>query len=258
MEPVQTTTVSVGNGLEAAWANTLLFVPKLVAFLLILAIGYFVATALGKAVDKVLTRVGFDRAVERSGIRQALASSGYHPAQILGKLTFYTTFLFVLQLAFGVFGPNPISELLTRVIAFLPNVFVAIVITVIAASIAAAVRDIVRGTLGGLSYGKMLSDVAAFSIIVVGVFAALNQLQIAPAIVNGLFYAILAIVVGVSIVAIGGGGIQPMRQRWESALNRMDEEMPRIQREASSATTQQPTTEQPTTANPNQQGGYIS
>jgi hypothetical protein len=253
MEPVRTTTVNVRDGLSEAWANTLNFLPNFLAFCLILVIGYFVATALGKVVDRILTKVGFDRAVERSGIRAALANSGYHPAQILGKLAFYTVLLFVLQLAFGVFGQNPISDLLTRVIAFIPNIFVAIVITVIAASIAAAVRDIVTGTLGGLSYGRMLANLAAGSIIVIGVFAALNQLQIAPAIVNGLFYAILAIVVGVSIVAVGGAGIQPLRSRWENTLNRLDQEVPRVKQEVGAATPAQPTI-----ITPNDMGGYVS
>lgn len=227
METVNNTTNSLSYGLSRAWATTLDFVPRFLGFLFILIAGYFVAVALGKVVDKVLAKIGFDRAVEKSGIRQALASTGYHPSQILGKIAFYGVFLFVLQLAFGVFGPNPISELLTRVIAFLPNVFVAIVITVLAASIAAAVKDIVSAALGGLSYGKMLATVASGAIIVVGVFAALNQLNIAPEIVNGLFYAILAIVVGVSVVAIGGAGIGPMRARWETALNHLDREVPR-------------------------------
>jgi hypothetical protein len=53
--------------------------------------------------------------------------------------------------------------------------------------------------------------------LVVGIFAALNQLEIAPAIVNGLYYAILAIIVGSAIVAVGGGGIQTMRKYWEQA-----------------------------------------
>lgn len=228
METVNNTSDSLSYGLSRAWATALDFVPKFIGFLFILIAGYFVAVALGKVVDKVLAKIGFDRAVEKSGIRQALASTGYHPSQILGKIAFYAVFLFVLQLAFGVFGPsNPISVLLTRVIAFLPNVFVAIVITVLAASIAAAVRDIVSAALGGLSYGRMLANVASGAIIVVGVFAALNQLSIAPEIVNGLFYAILAIVVGVSVVAIGGAGIQPMRTRWETALNALDREVPR-------------------------------
>jgi len=260
MEPIRNTTVQVGSGLDTAWHNTLAFLPKLGAFLLILIAGYFVARFLGKVVDNLLTKVGFDRAVERSGIRQALSNSGYHPAQILGKLAFYTVFLFVLQLAFGVFGANPISDLLTRVIAFLPNIFVAVVITVIAASIAAAVKEIVTGALGGLSYGKILGTIASGAILVVGVFAALNQLGIAPEIVNGLFYALLAIIVGVSIVAIGGAGIQPMRSRWESALNRLDQEVPRVQREVKTAGQMQPG--QPTqAAQPNtgtNPGGYVS
>jgi hypothetical protein len=49
------------------------------------------------------------------------------------------------------------------------------------------------------------------------VFAALDQLQIAPRIVTGLWYAILAVVVGSAVVAIGGGGIKTMQRYWERA-----------------------------------------
>ncbi len=227
METVSTTTNSLSGGLQSAWATTLAFIPNLIAFLLILVVGYFVSTFLGKLVGKALGRVGFDKAVERGGVKKALEASGYHPSAILGKIAFYTAFLFVLELAFGVFGPNPVSELLTRVIAFLPNVFVAIVIVVLSASIAAAVKEIVKAALGGLSYGNALASVAGGGIVLVGAFAALNQLAIAPAIVNGLFYAILAIVVGVSVVAIGGAGIVPLRTRWEAALGAIEQEAPK-------------------------------
>jgi hypothetical protein len=53
-------------------------------------------------------------------------------------------------------------------------------------------------------------------------------------IVNGLFYGVLALVVGIGIVAIGGGGGQPMRDRWQQALARVDEEAPRVKRESKS------------------------
>ena len=78
-------------------------------------------------------------------------------------------------------------------------------------------------------------DVLIMLVKVVGVFAALNQLQIAPAIVNGLFYAALAIVAGSAIIAIGGGGIAPMQQRWQRALQRYDEEKPRMQQQMQAA-----------------------
>jgi hypothetical protein len=226
-----------GTGLQAAFANALAFIPNFLAFLVILIVGFFVAKGLGKALDAVLDRVGFDKMVEQGGIKEALSRSGYHVSDILGKIAFYTIFLFVLQLAFGVFGPNPISALLTNVIAFLPNIFVAIVIVVIAASISKAVREVVFGSIGGLSYGRFLANAAAISILVIGAFAALNQLNIAPEIVNGLFYAMLAIVVGVAVVAIGGAGIQPMRSRWENALNAIETEAPRVRREVAARKT---------------------
>jgi hypothetical protein len=215
-----------------AMESVVMFVPLLIAFLIILVIGYVVAMALGKVVDKVLTRVGFDRMVERGGIKKVLSRSGYHVSDILGKITFYTLFLLVLQLAFGVFGPNPISDLLTALIAYLPRVFVAIVLVVIAAYVGQAVKEVVQASLGGLSYGRVLANMAAISIVVIGVFAALDHLGVARAIVVGLFYAILAIVVGVSVVAIGGAGIVPMRARWEAALNRIDREVPRMKETA--------------------------
>jgi hypothetical protein len=219
------------EGLTSALNTAAEFLPKFLGFLAILIIGYIVAKAIAKVVNKVLERAGFDRAVERGGVKKALARSQYDASDILGKVVFYALFLFVLTMAFGVFGENPVSDMLASVIAFLPKVFVAIVIVVIASAIAAGAREITVASLGGLSYGKTLGNVASFAILAVGVFMALNQLEIAPAIVNGLFYALLAVVAGSAIIAIGGGGIQPMRARWENALSTYDDEKDNIRRE---------------------------
>jgi len=224
--------VSWSRGVEDAWTNVAEFVPKLFGFLLILIIGYFVAKLIAKAVGAILERVGFDKAVERGGIKKALDRSEYDASDILAKVVFYALFLIVLQMAFGVFGPNPISDLLEGVIAYLPKVIAAILIIVIASAIAAAARELIDASLGGLSYGTALANATGIAIVVVGVFAALNQLQIAPAIVTGLFYALLAIIVGSAVIAIGGGGIAPMRSRWDNVLDRYDEEKPKLQHAA--------------------------
>jgi len=81
--------VNYGRGIEDAWAKVTTFVPKFVAFLLVLIIGILVAKAIAKAVDKVLERVGFDRAVERGGIKKALESSKYDASDIIGKVVYY-------------------------------------------------------------------------------------------------------------------------------------------------------------------------
>ncbi len=117
-------------------------------------------------------------------------------------------------------------------IAYLPNIIVAIIIVVIGAAIAAAVKEIVEASLGGLSYGRVLAIGASVAILAVAVFAALDQLNIAPAIVTGLFYALLAIVVGSAVIAIGLGGVETMRRYWERAANRADSESSNIRQEA--------------------------
>lgn len=224
------------DGLGDAWASVATFLPKLFGFLLILIIGYFVAKAISKVLDRVLERVGFDEVVERGGIGKAMAKSQYDPSSLLGKVLFYTLMLFVLQLAFGVFGPNPVSEMIQGVVAYLPNLFVAILIVVVGTAIAAAVKEIVEASLGGLSYGKALAVTASTLVIVVAGFAALDQLNIAENVVNGLFYAALAIVVGSSVVAVGGGGITTMKRYWERAAQRAEQEGDKIKQQSDGAT----------------------
>ena len=211
------------------------FVPKLVIFLLILIIGLFVAKSIGKALSALLTKVGFDRAVEKGGVKRALENSKLDASDFVGKLIYYTLMLFVLQLAFGVFGPNPISDLLTQVISFLPSLIVAIIIIVVASAIAAAVKTLIEGTLGGLSYGSVLANAASVFIVFLGVVAALNQIGVATTVTTPLLIFILATVGGVIVVGAGGGLIRPMQSRWERYLSNAAAEAPRIREHAANA-----------------------
>lgn len=227
--------------LKAGLATVVEFVPKLALFLVILIIGLLIAKAIAKALSKLLHKVGFDRAVERGGVKKALANSALDASDIISKIIYYALVLFVLQFAFGVFGPNPVSTLLAAIIAFLPKVVVAIIIVIISAAIAAAVKTLIQGSLGGLSYGKTLANIASIFILGIGIIAALNQVDIATTVTTPILIAVLAAIVGVVVVGVGGGLIKPMSARWEQYLNKAEEEAPRIKAEAQNA---RPATEQ--------------
>ena len=81
----------------------------------------------------------------------------------------------------------------------------------------------------------MIARVAGMAVLAVGVFAALNQLRIAPAIVNGLFYALLAIIAGSAIVAVGGGGIATMQRYWERSASKLEEQAPQARQQIQGA-----------------------
>src|SRR5262245_50476922 len=95
------------NGFNEAWNDVATFLPKLLAFLVIAIIGYFVAKLLARLTNAVLERIGFDRAVERGGVRQVLAESRYDASDIAAKIVFWAVILLTLQMAFGVFRPIP-------------------------------------------------------------------------------------------------------------------------------------------------------
>jgi len=221
--------------LRDMWGSVLAIAPKLLLFLVILIVGWIVAKLIAKAVDKILERVGFDRAVERGGMRRALERSSYDASTIVSKIVYYGLLLIVLNFAFGVFGPNPVSELIAGVIAFLPRLFVALIIVVVAAAIAAAVRDIVSNALSGFSYGRALGTLASVFILGLGIIAALNQVGIALTVTLPVLVAVLATIGGILVVGVGGGLIKPMQARWENYLTTAEREGRNIRERRSSA-----------------------
>ncbi|MET9372915.1 hypothetical protein ABZX98_01990 [Streptomyces sp. NPDC002992] len=216
--------VDFSQGFTDAWSAVAEFVPKFIGFLAILLIGWFVAKMIAKVADRLLRKVGFERMAERSGVSGTLKGSKYDATGIIAKILYYAVLLIALQLAFGVFGPNPVSVMINGIVAWLPRAIVACVIVVVAMAIARAVRDILTGALGQMSYGKVVATAAWAFIVGLGVIAALSQAGIATSVTGPVLTAVLATIAGILIVGVGGGLITPMRGRWERWLSAAESE----------------------------------
>lgn len=214
--------IDLGQSFQNVLNTLVSLIPKVLLFLAILLIGWLVAKGVEKAVDVMLERLGFDHLVERGGVRRAMSRSGYDASGIVAKLAYLAVLLFTFQLAFGVFGPNPISELIASIVAWLPKAFVAIIIVVVTAYVAGLVREIVRGSLSGVSYGRVLATSTYVFIFAVGIIAALTQIGVAVAVTGPILWAVLLSISGVLIVGVGGGLIRPMQARWERMLNNVE------------------------------------
>ena len=223
-------------GFDKALEEAAQILPKIGYFLLILIVGFIVAKLIEKIITKVLQKVGFDRLVERGGVKQAMSKSKMDAAGILAKIVYYFILLGVLSLAFSVFGANnPISQFIDRIVAFLPHLFVAIIALILAAAIAAAVKEILSNLLGGLSFGNMLANGASIFIIGLGVFFALGELGIAENIVGPLFIAILALIFVPPIIAFGVGGIDPAREAIRNMQSKGQEKAQEVKQQLSAS-----------------------
>ncbi|MCG7609525.1 MULTISPECIES: mechanosensitive ion channel family protein [Mycobacterium] len=228
------------GGVSEAWTSIATFVPKLLAFLAILVIGWIIAKIVARIVKAILGRIGFDRVVERGGLKDLLARSNYDASGILAKLAYYAILLITLQMGFGVWGPNPVSELLAGVVAWLPKLFIALVIIVIIGAIAKGVKTVISDVLGGLSYGDLLGTVASLFVWGIGIIAALNQIGVATTVTTPVLIAVLATIGGVAVVGVGGGLVRPMQERWDRWLGNIEAEIPAMRSQAEANRSDQP------------------
>lgn len=210
----------IRDGLTEAWTSIVLYTPRIVGALLILLVGWLLATLLRRLAARLLAAVRFDRALEMAGVHRAAEESPYDAKGIVAGVVYWLVLLVTFQLVADTLGATALSAALTGLIGFLPQVLVAVVIVLVALAFAKFVAGVVAANAG--ERGTIGARIAYWSIVGFGAFAALNQLQVAEPIVTALFYATLATVGLVMVIAFGVGGIPAAREMTGRWLHRGD------------------------------------
>jgi small-conductance mechanosensitive channel len=204
--------------LQDAIGIFLSYIPQLVGAIVILIVGYIVAKILEAVVGRVLKGIGFDRWMERGGIKQFLdrAETNQTPHSILGKLVFWFVFIIAITMAADALGIPQVSAVLAQLIAYIPNIIAAILILILAALLGNFLSSIVRGATGS----DLLASIAQYAIIVYAVFAAITQLGIAVELTAPTFLIVLGAVALAVAIAFGIGGREVAQDIIEKAYNR--------------------------------------
>src|SRR5919205_4433035 len=207
--------------LQDAISVFLSYTPQLIGAIVILVIGYIIARALQALVGRLLESIGFDRWMERGGIKQFFdrAQTQETPHSILGKLVFWFIFIIAITMAADALGIPQVSAVLGQLIAYIPNIIAAILILILAALLANFLSGIVRGATGS----ALLGSIARYAIIVYAVFAALTQLGIAVELTANTFLILLGAVALAAALAFGIGGREVAQDILEKAYGRSNE-----------------------------------
>ncbi|HXL89644.1 MAG TPA: hypothetical protein VN969_11845 [Streptosporangiaceae bacterium] len=220
----QLAAISVSQSFQNLMNTVIGALWKIPLFLVILVIGWLVARVLMQAVATLLRKLKFDNFAQRGVVGQALGRNNYDASGLIAKIVYYIVLLVTLLLAFGVFGNNPVYSMLNAVVGWLPKAIVAIVLIVIGSAIAKVVKDLITGTIGGLSYGRFVASLASIAIIAIFTIAALSQIGVADAVTQPILITVLATIGAILAIGVGGGLIKPMQGRWERVLNAAEEE----------------------------------
>src|SRR5256712_8092061 len=184
--------------------------PSIVGALLLLVIGWIVAGIVGGLVTKLLRKVGLDTIAAKAGITAFLqrARMKLDAAGLVGGIvTWYVRLIFVVMAANAV-GITAVSSVLSQIIAFIPNLLVALLILGAFAWLAGVTRNLVTGATesAGVQNSGALSTLAYATVLGFGIVAAASQIGVAATLINILFTGVVAAVALAFALAFGLGG----------------------------------------------------
>ena len=227
----------------AALALFLGAIPKVLGFLVILIIGWIIASAIAKAVSAMLHAVNFNGLAQRSGFTGFVHQMGVRKdaSDFLANIAKWFVRLIVLVVAFDALGLPAVSNVLQQLLLWLPNLVVALVVMVIAGLAANALASLVRGATAEAQLGNpdFLANLARVAVLVFGVVIAVNQLGIATTLVNTLFMGFVGAMALALGLAFGLGGretageiVRTWYQRGRQAAPRVTDAAEAAQRQA--------------------------
>jgi Conserved TM helix len=225
--------VEVGDSLQRGLDNLIGFLPKLIGFLIILAIGYIIARIVKGIVTKLLENVGADRAVHTGSTGEYVnrVAPGFKPSSTVGSIVFWFLFLGALAVAVSQLGISALDNFVAAIGGYLPNVLAAVLIFVVAVALSGAVGGLIARTMGDTPTGKVVGSVVPVLIMAIGTFMVLDQLQIAPQIVTITYAALLGGIFLAMALAFGLGGRDVAGRMLAEAYDRGRENRDRFRRD---------------------------
>ena len=190
---------------SAAGGMALFFaaLPRVLAALIILAVGWYLGSLLAKIIARALARAHFADlpAWQRLGLRQ-------DPAQLLALAAKWLVRLLALFVAFDALGLPAVTDLLRQMLLWLPHLAVGIAVLVGGAYLADVASALVRGAArsAGLRNPDLVSVVARAAVWAFAAIIALHQVGVGDELVYTLFAGAVALAVVAGGLAVGLGG----------------------------------------------------
>lgn len=194
-------------------SSFLSFLPSFVGAVVIFVLGILVAAWGRRLIEEILKAVRLEDLSRSSGFDAYLkkADISLSATELTGAVVKWLLLLVFFIAAAEILGLAIVSTTLTSLLGYVPNVFAAALIIGAGAVIANLADGLVRGAFATIDHqaARPVGKLARWVVILVAFFAAVDQLKIAPALVETFFQGLtwtLVLVIGLS-VGLGGKDI---------------------------------------------------
>lgn len=178
---------------------------------IVFVVGWLLAVLISKAVQKIVKAIKLDALLKTAGVDELLSKMEIklNSGKFLGEIARWYLVVVFLIVSFNIIGLNQVTAFLASVaIGYLPQVVSAVLILIIAALIAEAMRKVIVASAKGASVksANFVGSVAKWAIWIAAILAALLELQIGTTFIQTMFTGLivaLSLALGLSF-GLGG------------------------------------------------------
>ena len=185
------------------------FLPRVLLAILILIIGWLIAKAVRFALVRTLQALNFNVITEKAGIDAFLRQGGadIDTIRVLGGLAYWLVILAAIMIAFNSLDLAYVTDLVGRIVLFVPRVMIAVVVLVFGAYFARFVSGALTLYLQNIGAGEaaLLGRLSMYAIMVFVILIALDQLGLGEILRQTFLILVGAASLGLAI-AFGLGG----------------------------------------------------
>lgn len=187
-----------------------MFLPKLLGAIITFTIGWLFASFIGRIIAEIFKKIGLNKLFEKTGWRSAFekAELKVDPSEFLGGVFKWILVIVFLLASVEILGFKEFAAVVSKIVVWLPNLIVAILIFVVAVILADILEKIIKASVKRMEIGYVgfVGTLVRWSIYIFAGMAIFRQLQVAPTIIDTFvkgFAGMFALAFG---LAFGLGG----------------------------------------------------
>lgn len=194
----------------AEWMTRLLdTLPTFLAALALLFVGGGIAWLVREGSRRLLSRLGIDALVERSGLTESLqqAQITRNISDIIAQLLFWLIFLIFILAALEMMGLQTAVVLLERLVGYFPQLLAAILLLIVGAWLSQIAGRLVQVTTDrlGIDFHRQLGQTVRGLLLVMAVIIAIEQLGFDVTFLTDTLTNLLTIILAGLALAFGLG-----------------------------------------------------
>ena len=199
------------------------FIPSLLGGLIVLVIGLVLAAIAYRVIFGVLKMVQLEKFLARYGVTQ-LEGKDIEWSEILAEISRWAIIIVFLVPALQAWKLGAVNTVLNRVILYIPNVIVAVILATVGLAISKLAYKIAYSTSKSLGthLAHTVALIAQYSITIFITFLVLHQLGVAQELLRILFAGLVAMIAVAGGLAFGLGGQQTARDILESVVKKFE------------------------------------